>query len=93
MGPGIFLMVVGALLAFAVEDHVPNLNLFVAGVILMLAGLVLIAHDQRTSRKTLIRRDESTDPDEPTHTVEETVEEHPADDSNERLGSDRGEAG
>jgi putative Mn2+ efflux pump MntP len=78
-------MVVGALLAFAVEDHVPNLNLPVAGVILMIAGAVLIAHDQRTSRKTFVRREESTDPDEPTHIVEETVEEEPAKDS-DRLG-------
>jgi putative Mn2+ efflux pump MntP len=85
MGPGIFLMVVGALLAFAVEDHVPNLNLPVAGVILMIAGAVLIVHDQRTSRKTFVRREESTDPDEPTHIVEETVEEEPAKDS-DRLG-------
>jgi membrane protein implicated in regulation of membrane protease activity len=86
MGPGIFLMVVGALLAFAVEDHVPNLNLPVAGVILMIAGAVLIVHDQRTSRRTVVRRDESTDPDEPTHIVEETVEEQPATDSNESRG-------
>jgi membrane protein implicated in regulation of membrane protease activity len=86
MGPGIFLMVVGALLTFAVEDHVPNLNLKAAGVILMIAGAVLIVHDQRTSRRTVIRRDGSTDPDEPTHIVEETVEEQPATDSNDRLG-------
>ena len=86
MGPGIFLMVVGALLAFAVEDHVPNLNLPVAGVILMIAGAVLIVHDQRTSRRTVVRRDESTDPDEPTHIVEETVEEQPATDSTESRG-------
>jgi putative Mn2+ efflux pump MntP len=85
MGTGIFLMVVGALLAFAVEDHVPNLNLPVAGLILMLAGAVLIAHDRRTSTKTVVHREESTDPEEPTHVVEDTVEDHPSD-SNERLG-------
>jgi len=81
MGSGIFLMVVGALLAFAVEDHVPNLNLPVAGAILMIAGAVLITHDQTTARKerTRVRREESEDPDQPTHVVQETVQEGPTD--------------
>ena len=43
MGPGIALLVAGALLTFAVEDHVPNLNLDAAGVILMIAGGVVLA--------------------------------------------------
>jgi len=77
MGAGLVLVVVGALLTFAVEDHVPNLNLKVAGLILMIAGGVVIAHARATEGKqrTVTVVDESTDPEVPTHTVEETIRE------------------
>ena len=39
IGVGIFLMVVGAILAFAVQDSWNAVNLTVVGYILMLAGL------------------------------------------------------
>jgi membrane protein implicated in regulation of membrane protease activity len=39
IGAGIFLMVVGAVLAFAVRDSWDAVNLTVVGYILMLAGL------------------------------------------------------
>jgi putative Mn2+ efflux pump MntP len=76
VGTGIFLVTLGALLTFAVEDHVPNLDLNAAGLILMLAGAVVIWHartrevEQRTMRHT----EESSDPNEPTRT-EETIRE------------------
>ena len=38
MGVGILVFVVGALLTFAVEYNVPDINLGVAGLILMVAG-------------------------------------------------------
>jgi membrane protein implicated in regulation of membrane protease activity len=43
IGVGIFLMVVGAVLAFAVKDSWDAVNLQVVGYILMLAGLTGIA--------------------------------------------------
>jgi membrane protein implicated in regulation of membrane protease activity len=43
IGVGIFLMVVGAILAFAVRDSWDAVNLQVVGYILMLAGLAGIA--------------------------------------------------
>ena len=39
IGAGIFLMVVGGILAFAVQDSWDAVNLTVVGYILMLAGL------------------------------------------------------
>jgi uncharacterized membrane protein len=43
IGVGIFLMVVGAILAFAVRDSWDAVNLTVVGYILILAGLAGIA--------------------------------------------------
>ena len=40
IGVGVFLMVLGAILAFAVESDVPGVNVNALGVILMLIGLV-----------------------------------------------------
>jgi LPXTG-motif cell wall-anchored protein len=42
MGAGLALLVIGALLAFAVDDEMPHVNLFVAGLILMAAGGLVI---------------------------------------------------
>ena len=82
MGPGIALLVAGALLTFAVEDHVPNLNLDAAGVILMIAGGVVLAFSRGIlgSERTVTRREESTDPGTPTHVVQETVRKRRTDD-------------
>ena len=41
IGVGIFLMVLGAILAFAVETDVPGVNVNALGVILLLIGLVV----------------------------------------------------
>jgi len=75
MGPGIFLIVLGALLRFAVEDNVPHFNLGAAGVILMLAGLAVAIHGWATEQRerTVVRRDRSSDPGDPTRIVEETT--------------------
>jgi uncharacterized membrane protein YidH (DUF202 family) len=40
IGVGIFLMVLGAILAFAVETDVPGINVNSLGIILLLIGLV-----------------------------------------------------
>jgi membrane-bound ClpP family serine protease len=76
MGTGIFLLVIGAILAFAVKDDVPGINLGITGVILMIAGAAILAHsrysDEREKRVTL--REEGPDLPE-AHVVEETVKE------------------
>lgn len=76
MGPAICLIVVGAMLTFAVTDRVPNLDLGVAGWILMLAGLVVAAYTilSEYSRKTMIRREQWADPDDQHHVVRQVIE-------------------
>jgi membrane protein implicated in regulation of membrane protease activity len=44
IGVGIFLMVLGAILAFAVETDVPGVNVNALGVILLLIGLVALLY-------------------------------------------------
>ena len=75
MGPGLCLVVVGALLTFAVKDDLPGVNLGVAGLILMVAGAAVIAHARATAQqeRVVTRREESDDPAAPTHVVQETI--------------------
>ena len=77
MGPGICLMVVGAMLTFAIEDHVPGLDLKAAGVILMLAGAALLARafQNEISERSVTRTESSTDPGSPDRVVHRTVRE------------------
>jgi hypothetical protein len=81
MGSGVTLVVVGALLLFAVEDHVPNLNLKAAGLILMIAGGIIMWHARATEvkQRVVTVTDESSDPNVPTQTHQERVEENPRD--------------
>jgi hypothetical protein len=44
IGVGVFLMVLGAILAFAMETDVPGINVNSLGVILMLIGLVAVLY-------------------------------------------------
>jgi membrane protein implicated in regulation of membrane protease activity len=44
IGIGIFLMVLGAILAFAVETDVPGINVNALGVILLLIGMVAVLY-------------------------------------------------
>jgi hypothetical protein len=73
VGPGLFLLVLGALLAFAVKDDMPGVNLGVAGLILMVAGAAVIAHARATARKERVieRHEVSSDPDTPNQVVRE----------------------
>ena len=77
MGPGLLLLVLGALLAFAVKDDMPGVNLGVAGLILMVAGAAVIAHARGTARMERIveRHEESSDPSTPNHVVREIEKE------------------
>ena len=44
IGVGIFLMVLGAILAFAVEATTPGINLNTLGIILLLTGLIAVLY-------------------------------------------------
>lgn len=85
MGAGMTLLVIGAILAFAVTDKVPNINLPVVGLILMVAGGILIANAQRGAQRErrVTRVEESDDPDDPTRIVDE-VEQERGDDHHSR---------
>jgi hypothetical protein len=81
VGAGLFLLVLGALLAFAVKDDMPGVNLGVAGLILMVAGAAVIAHARANAQKERVveRHEESSDPDMPTHVVREIQKERRTD--------------
>ena len=44
IGVGIFLMVLGAILAFAIETDVPGINVNTLGAILMVTGAVVVLY-------------------------------------------------
>lgn len=75
LGPGIFLAVVGAILAFAVRADVAGFNVQIAGLILLIAGAGLIWHARRgTSRERVITRvEDPSDPAKPPRTIEERI--------------------
>ena len=77
MGAGVFMAVLGAILAFAVRVDAPGINLTVVGVILMVAGGAIIAYSRRATRRerVITRVEEPADPDEPTHTVRQVIQE------------------
>ena len=64
VGVGLFLVVLGAILAFGVRDGVPALNLTVVGIILMLAGGAVIAHARQRERRRDLERGRVLDIDE-----------------------------
>ena len=49
MGAGMTLMIVGAVLAFAVRRETPGIDVQTVGVIFLLAGALVIAHARRGS--------------------------------------------
>ena len=78
MGFGIFLTVLGAILAFAVrQGEAPTIDLDVVGLILMIAGggIILYARQGRTQERVVTTIDDNSDPSRPTHTVIESVNE------------------
>jgi hypothetical protein len=57
MAPGVTMAVIGAILAFAVRANPSGIDLQVVGVILLLAGGILIWHEYRgTSRERTVTR-------------------------------------
>jgi hypothetical protein len=81
MGTGIFLVAFGAFLTWAVVDNVRNLNLDVAGFIVMLAGVAQMVNARLGDKteKTVTHHEESPDADTPDRDVQETVEERRTD--------------
>ena len=81
MGTGIFLVAFGAFLTWAVVDNVRNLNLDVAGFIVMLAGVAVMVNAKvgDKTKRTVTHHEESADPDTPDREVQDTVEERHTD--------------
>jgi uncharacterized membrane protein len=75
VAPGITLLVIGAILAFAVRADGDVVDVHTVGVIFMLAGAAIIYYYSRERRrKQVITRVQFSDgDDEPTETVRETV--------------------
>jgi hypothetical protein len=83
IGVGIFLMVLGAILAFAVETDVPGINVNYLGVILLVTGLVVALYSllfwstlTPWGRRRVIARRRMVGLEEPV----EIIEERPLDD-------------
>ncbi len=81
MGVGVLLAVVGAILTFAVRANTSVINLPIVGLILMIAGGLLIWHDRKgRQRKRIITREERpSGATTPTNTVRQTIEERDTD--------------
>ena len=77
MGAGVFLAVLGAILAFAVRKETPGVDIQTVGVIFMVAGAAVVAHARRGTRqeRLVTRVEDPADPDQPVHTVTEHVTE------------------
>lgn len=71
MGPGVALVIVGAIFAFAIRKELPGIDIQVVGLILMIAGGALVAHARygRVHEEKVTRVEEPTDPTRPTHSV------------------------
>ena len=75
MGPGITLVILGAILTFAIRADSDFIDVHVVGVIFMIAGGAIIAYARHGHRRehVVTRVEKSDQPDVPTRTVHETV--------------------
>lgn len=75
VAPGITLLVIGAILTFAVRADGSVVDIHVVGLIFMLAGAAIIAYYSRERhRKQIVTRVQYNDGDgEPAETVRETI--------------------
>ena len=77
MGPGIVLIILGAILTFAVRGDTNFVNLHVVGIIFLIAGGVLVYFGRNATRARKVTTVEDlSDPDRPVRTVSEEVVEH-----------------
>ena len=77
MGPGIFLLIVGAILTFAVRGDTSAVDLQTVGLIFLVAGgtLVYYARNGATRSRKVTTVKDLTDPDRPVQTVREEITE------------------
>lgn len=71
MGPGVALVIVGAIFSFAVRKELPGIDIQTVGVILMLAGIGLVAHarQDRVHQQEITRVEEPADQTGSAHNV------------------------
>jgi hypothetical protein len=82
VGAGIFLVILGAIFAFAVRAESSVVDIQTVGLILMIGGGLLILHARRgtTTEREVTTTDDLTNPSRPRHTVHEsTTEQDPRD--------------
>ena len=95
IGVGIFLMVLGAILAFAVEATTPGINVNTLGIILLLTGLIAVLYSllfwsnlSPWGRRRTVARRPTVVEERPVRVVEErpvqVVEERPVEVVEER---------
>ena len=88
IGVGIFLMVLGAILAFAVEATTPGINVHTLGIILLLTGLIAVMYSllfwsnlSPLGRRSTVARRRTVVEERPVQVVEErpieVIEERP----------------
>ena len=77
MGVGVFLLVLGAILALAVRGDVSAVDLQVVGLILMVAGAAIVYFARRgaTAEREVVTIEDRHDPDRTVRTVHESVTE------------------
>jgi hypothetical protein len=74
VGPGVTLVVIGAILAFAVRTDASVVDLQVVGLIFMVAGAAIIAYYRRERhQKEIVTRVEHPGGGDPSEVVHETV--------------------
>ena len=78
MGPGIVLIILGAILTFAVRGDTNFVNLHVVGVIFLVVGglLVYFGRDGGARARKITTVEDLSDPNKPVQTVIEEVTEH-----------------
>jgi hypothetical protein len=71
VGPGVALLVIGAIFTFAIRRELPGIDLQTVGVILMLAGAAMVARARRSRvhEQESTRVEEPVSPADPTHMV------------------------
>jgi hypothetical protein len=81
VGVGVLLAVVGAILTFAVRANTSVVNLSIVGIILMIAGGLLIwqARKGNQRRRVVTREERPHGSTSPTSTVRQTIEERDID--------------
>jgi hypothetical protein len=91
IGVGIFLMVLGAIMAFAMKATTPGINVHTLGIILLLIGVVVVLYSllfgsnlAAWGRRSIVARRRTVVDERPVQVVEEqpveVVEERPLDD-------------